>query len=101
VISKSAITVFHRTDGDDIARRAAEHLLRLAPHRANFVRTPAVLEHRDHAGLGDNDAAPFCVDERIGGAEIDREVAREPAEDRIQQQVTASGTPLRSRKASF
>ena len=38
----------------------------------------------DHARLGHHDALALRVDERVGGAEIDREVVREPAEDALQ-----------------
>ena len=52
--------------------RAAEHALGLDPDRVHL--TGARVD-RDDARLGQHDAAPADVDERVGGAEIDGHVA--------------------------
>ena len=62
-----------RPDGDDVAGRAADHLPRLVTHRQHLL---GALVQRDHGGLVEHDAAAPLVDERVGGAEVDGEVAR-------------------------
>src|SRR6185312_5109162 len=51
---------------------AAEHALGLDPDSVNFAGARV---DRDDARLGQNDAAAAHVDERVGGAEVDRHVA--------------------------
>ena len=78
--------VFHRTNGGDIARRAAEHLLRREPDfldHALAVRA-AFLPDRHDRGLVEHDALAAHVDERIGCSKIDREIAREIALERFE-----------------
>ena len=48
--------VLHRADGDDVAGRAAEHLLGLLADREHLVGAAAVLDHGDHGRLGQDDA---------------------------------------------
>ena len=64
--------VLERPDRGDRAGRAAEHPLRFDPDRVDLA---VARVDRDHRGLGEDDAAPAHVDERVGGAEIDRHVA--------------------------
>src|SRR5919204_477412 len=64
--------VLQRADGRDRARRAAEHALGLD---ADGVHLAGARVDRDHAGLGEHDAAAADVDEGVGGPEIDRHVA--------------------------
>ena len=64
--------VLERADRLDRARRAAEHPLRLDSDRVHLA---GALVDRDDRGLGEHDAAPAHVDERVCGAEIDRHVA--------------------------
>src|SRR5205814_9848898 len=69
--------VLHRPDGDDVARSAAEHLLRFLADREHLLPAAVLLLHGDHAGLVGDDAHAPDVDERVRGAEIDGEVAGE------------------------
>ena len=71
--------VFHRLDGDDVARRAAEHLLGFFADRLDFA---GILVDGDDGGLVDDDALAARVDQRVRGAEIDCQIAREYAEQR-------------------
>jgi hypothetical protein len=63
-----------RLDGDDVARRAAEHFLRAG---ANGFDLAGDLVDRHHRGLVDHDAAALGVDTRIGRAQIDGQIRRE------------------------
>ena len=64
--------VLQRTDRLDRPRRAAEHPLRLDADRVHLARA---LVDRDDRRLGEDDAAPAHVDERVRGAEVDGHVA--------------------------
>ena len=71
-MSKSAITPsFKRTDGLDVAGRAAEHALRLGAHREEAA---VARVHRDDRRLVEHDALAAHVDERVRGAEVDGHV---------------------------
>ena len=73
VTSKSAITPsLSGPDRRDRAGRAAEHALGLDPHRVDLAGARV---DRDHARLGQHDAAAPYVDEGVGRAEVDRHVA--------------------------
>ena len=71
--------VFHGLDGDDVTRRAAEHLFRFLADGFNFT---GVLVNGDDGRLVDDDAFAARIDERVGGAEIDGQVAGENTEQR-------------------
>ena len=73
--------VFHRLDGDDVARRAAQHLFRFFADGFDFA---GVLVDGDDRRLVDHDAFAARVDQRVSGAEVDGEVARKHAEQRPQ-----------------
>ena len=62
-----------RAHGDDVAGRAPDHLPRLVA-RGEHLAGLAV--ERDDGRLVEDDAAALHVDERVGGAEVDGEVAR-------------------------
>ena len=64
--------VLERADRGDRPRRAPEHPLRLD---ADGVHLARALVDRDDRRLGEHDAAPADVDERIRGAEVDGHVA--------------------------
>src|SRR5262245_2231762 len=64
--------VLQRTDGRDRPWRASEHPLRLDADRVHLA---GALVDGDDGRLGEHDAAPAHVDERVGGAEIDGHVA--------------------------
>ena len=66
--------VAQRAAGDDVAGGAAEHLFRLITDRADFASYGV---ERDHAGLAEDDAFVFYVDESVGCAEIDSDVVGE------------------------
>ena len=73
--------VLHRPDGDDVAGRAAEHALGLEAHgrdRARAARA-AVLADRDHRRLVQHDALAARIDQRVGGAKVDRQIVGEDA----------------------
>ncbi len=64
--------VFHRPNGDDVAGRAAEHLFSIAADGLDLIR---YLVDRDDRRLADDDAAALGINKRIGGSQIDREIA--------------------------
>jgi hypothetical protein len=64
--------VLQRADRADRPRRATEHPLRLYADR---VHLSGALVDRDDARLGEDDAAPTHVDERVCGAEVHGHVA--------------------------
>ena len=64
--------VLERADRRDRPRRAAEHPLRLD---ADGVHLAGALVDRDDGRLGEHDAAPAHVDERVRGPEVDGHVA--------------------------
>ena len=65
-------TAAQRAHGDDVAGRAADHLPRLAAGGQHLTRLAV---ERDHRGLVEDDALALHVHQRVGGAEVDREVA--------------------------
>ncbi len=71
--------IFHRLDGDDVAGSTAEHLLGLFADGFDFA---GVLVDGDDGGLVDDDALAARIHKRVGGAEVDGEVAGENAEER-------------------
>jgi hypothetical protein len=73
--------VLHGLDGHDVSGRAAQHVLSLFAHRFYFA---GVLVDRHNGGLVDHDALAGCKDQRVGGAEIDGQIARKHAEERAQ-----------------
>ena len=73
--------VLHRLDGHDVAGRAPQHLLGFLAHGFHFA---GVLVDGHNGGLVDNDALAGRVDQGVGGAEIDGQIARKHAEERAQ-----------------
>ena len=73
--------ILHGLDGDDVARRAAQHLLGFFAHGLHFA---GVLVDGDDGGLVHHDAFAFGVDQRVGGSQIDGEIAGKHAEERAQ-----------------
>ena len=71
-----------------VARSTPDHLPRLAAHVEHGVGAAV---QGDHGGLVEDDAASFCVDERVGGAQVDGEVPR---------QVLASPLVARTERSS-
>lgn len=69
--------VFERTDGHNIARRAAEHALGLVADGKDLVRAGL---HGDHGWLAQDNALIADVDQGVGRPEIDSDVTREEAE---------------------
>ena len=60
-----------RADGDDVLRRAPDHLPGLMAHGQDFG---GVLLERDHRRLVEDDAFALGVDEGVRRAEIDGEI---------------------------
>ena len=73
--------VFHGLDGHDVAGRAAQHLLGLLAHGFHFT---GILVDGHDRWLVDNNALAGREDQRVGGAEIDGQVAGKHAEERAQ-----------------
>jgi serine/threonine protein kinase len=82
--------VAHGPDGDDVARRLAEHLFGVASDREH-ARLRSVLVDGDDAGLVEHDAAAAHVYQRVGGAKIDREVDAEEVDDLLHKARVACG----------
>ena len=64
--------VLQRPHGDDVGGRAAEHPLGFVADRQHLVRARL---HRDHRRFAQNDALILDVNQRVGRAEIDPDVA--------------------------
>ena len=84
--------VLHRPDGGDVARRAAEHLLGGQAHFLDHLLAvgTAFLADRDHRGLVEDDALAAHVDQRIGGAEVDREIVGEVTAQKSEHEASVS-----------
>jgi hypothetical protein len=68
--------VLHRAHGVDVPRRAAEHALGLGADRDDdLAAARGFVLHRDHRGLVEHDALVAHVDQRVGGAQVDRQIA--------------------------
>ena len=72
-------SVLHGPDGDDVAGRAAQHFLRLLPD--GFYLT-GILVDSNNGRFVDYNAFASREDQRVGGAEIDGQIARKHAEQR-------------------
>jgi len=72
--------VAHRTDRFDVARRAAQHHLRVIADGANGFLSAASRDRGDDGRLVQNDAFAFDVDQRVRGPKINRHIARQCAE---------------------
>ena len=87
--------VLQRPDRRDRARRAAEHPLGLD---ADGVDLAGARVDRDDARLGQHDAAPTHVDERVRGAEVDRHVAAAEAGQVAEEAHSERTTAARPRR---
>ena len=65
--------VFHRLDGDDIARRAAQHFLGFLTDGLDFA---GCFVQRDDRRLVDNNAFSLRENQRVGGAKVDGKIRR-------------------------
>ena len=83
--------VLHRADGGDVARRAPDHPFGLFPHRQHLHG--AALDRHD-GGFAQDDAPPFHIDERGGGAEVDGEIVGEQAEKRVEASLKEHSSSL-------
>jgi hypothetical protein len=63
--------VLEGANGDDVAGRAPDHLLRLGPHREDASGGGVLGDHRR---LVEHDAAASHVHQRVGRTEVDRHV---------------------------
>ena len=73
--------IFHGLDGHDVAGRAAEHLFGLFTHGFHFAGD--FVDGNDRR-LVDHDAFALGIHQRVGGAQIDSQVAGKHAEQRAQ-----------------
>ncbi len=80
--------VFHGLDGHDVARCAPQHLLGVLAHGLHFA---GVFVDRDDGRLVHHDALARGVHQRVGGAQIDGQIAGKHAKERAQA--------MRSRRA--
>ena len=65
--------VFHRPDGDDIPRRAAQHFLGFPTHCFDFA---VGLVDRHNGRFVDDDAFSLSENKSIGGSEIYGQIGR-------------------------
>jgi hypothetical protein len=85
--------VLERADRRDRPGRAAEHALGLDADRVDLAGAAV---DRDHARLGEHDAATAHVDERVGGPEIDGHItATEAGEVREEAHALSDRTAFR------
>ena len=77
-----------RPDRLDVAGDLAEHLLGLAADRANHALAvgAAFLRNGHDRGLVEHHALAAHVDQRIGGAEVDRQIAREVTTEKAEHE---------------
>src|SRR5262249_37970706 len=76
--------VFERSNGDDRARRAAEHLLGLRADRDHAASAACTLRHREAGRLVPADAFAFAVYQGVGRPQVDRQIVGEHAEKEVQ-----------------
>jgi hypothetical protein len=69
--------VFHRANGDDVARRAPEHLFGVAPDGFDLI---CHFVDSDNRRFRDDDAAPFRINERVRRAEVNRQITGKQTE---------------------
>jgi hypothetical protein len=79
--------VLERTDGGDVAGRAAEHALGVVADRLDHLVAARLLADRDDRRLVEHDAATADVDQRVGGPEVDRDVVGEEAAQGVEHGV--------------
>jgi len=73
--------IFHRTDGDDVAGRPAEHLLGLF---TNGLHLTGVLVERHDGRLIDDDAFALGEYECVRSSEVDGQVGGKEAKKRAE-----------------
>ena len=73
--------ILHGLDGHDVARRTAQHLLGFLADGFHFA---GVLVDGHDGRLVDHDAFAARVDQRVGRAQVDSEIARKNAKQRPQ-----------------
>jgi hypothetical protein len=71
--------VLHRLDGDDVAGSAAQHLLGVAPDSFDLA---VHLVDGDDRRFVDHDALAARIHAGVGGAEVNREIARKERKQR-------------------
>ena len=79
--------IFHRTNGLYIIRGAAQHFLCVSAHRHNSGSPFQVGLYRDHGRLGQNNASPTHVNQRVGRPEIDGHVIRKKSGHPVENHV--------------
>ena len=80
--------ILQRADGDDIARRAAEHALGFVADREHMAGADL---HRDHRGFAQDDAVIFDVNQGVGRSQIDADVVGEQPKKSIKH---SKGKPV-------
>ena len=87
-IGDHAIT--HRSDGHDIPRGSAEHVLGFHAHGQHAVFGAVVRSNGNHGGLAENNALAFNVYQRIGRTQVDSQVAGKDTQNGIDEVHAAS-----------
>ena len=87
--------VAQRPDRDDVGRRPADHPLGLRPDGQHALGLGV---DRHHARLAHDDPAVAHVDQRVGGPEVDPDVAGEEAEQAVEHGWKASLVMRASRR---
>ena len=78
-------TVFHRADGLDAARGAAEHFFRFRAHRQrDFLAGIDIGLHRHHRRFVQHNAFAFDVNQGIGGSQVDGQVVGKVAGEKAE-----------------
>lgn len=63
-------SVFHGTDGHDVARGAPQHHLGLLAHGQHLLARAGILAHRHHTGLAEHDALALDINQGVGSAQV-------------------------------
>src|SRR3984957_9780443 len=91
--------VLHRPYGGDVARGASQHGLGvLSDRHDDLAAARGFVLHRHYRGLIENYALVTDVDQRIGGAQVDRQIAGEIAAQAFEHE---SGRPSRELYSGF
>jgi hypothetical protein len=77
-------SIFHGTDGYDVARSATQHHLCLFTHCKDLACAPPVFPYRHYRRFAQDYAFAFYINQGIGGTQIYGQITGEPAQYGIQ-----------------
>jgi len=75
--------ILHGTNGDDVARRLAQHELGILADRQHPVGPPLILADRHDRRFTKNNPLISHIDKRVGGTKVNRQIIGEPAQNAI------------------